>query len=116
LRDNISRESRLMTDEARHYMEVGREFESHSAVNHGEKEYVRYINEVTEVTEVTDVTDVDGKPRVVTTNITTNTVEGFYSIFKRGMKGVYQHCKRETSAPLSCRVRFPLFEPRCARR
>ena len=24
--------------------------------------------------------------------ITTNTVEGFYSIFKRGMKGVYQHC------------------------
>ena len=25
--------------------------------------------------------------------ITTNTVEGFYSIFKRGMKGVYQHCK-----------------------
>jgi len=24
--------------------------------------------------------------------VTTNTVEGFYSIFKRGMKGVYQHC------------------------
>ncbi len=24
--------------------------------------------------------------------ITTNTVEGYYSIFKRGMKGVYQHC------------------------
>jgi hypothetical protein len=24
--------------------------------------------------------------------IHTNTVEGFYSIFKRGMKGVYQHC------------------------
>ena len=22
----------------------------------------------------------------------TNTVEGFYSVFKRGMKGVYQHC------------------------
>ena len=22
----------------------------------------------------------------------TNTVEGYYSIFKRGMKGVYQHC------------------------
>ena len=22
----------------------------------------------------------------------TNTIEGFYSIFKRGMKGVYQHC------------------------
>ncbi len=25
----------------------------------------------------------------------TNTVEGFYSIFKRGMKGVYQHCKEK---------------------
>jgi hypothetical protein len=25
-------------------------------------------------------------------DVTTNTVEGFYSIFKRGMKGVYQHC------------------------
>ncbi len=24
--------------------------------------------------------------------ISTNTVEGYYSIFKRGMKGVYQHC------------------------
>jgi hypothetical protein len=28
-----------MTDEARHYMEPGREFASHEAVNHGEKEY-----------------------------------------------------------------------------
>jgi hypothetical protein len=25
-------------------------------------------------------------------NVNTNTIEGFYSIFKRGMKGVYQHC------------------------
>jgi hypothetical protein len=32
------------------------------------------------------------KPIVETTTITTNTVEGYYSIFKRGMKGVYQHC------------------------
>ena len=24
--------------------------------------------------------------------INTNTIEGYYSIFKRGMKGVYQHC------------------------
>jgi hypothetical protein len=41
-------------------------------VNHGKEEYVRR----------------DGDKVV-----TTNTVEGFYSIFKRGMKGVYQHCK-----------------------
>jgi hypothetical protein len=33
----------------------------------------------------------DGKPYI----ITTNAVEGFYSIFKRGMKGVYQHCKEK---------------------
>jgi hypothetical protein len=26
-------------------------------------------------------------------NTHTNTIEGFFSIFKRGMKGVYQHCK-----------------------
>jgi len=25
-------------------------------------------------------------------DVHTNTVEGFFSIFKRGMKGVYQHC------------------------
>jgi len=27
--------------------------------------------------------------------ITTNTVEGYYSIFKRGMKGIYQHCSEK---------------------
>ena len=26
-------------------------------------------------------------------DVHTNNLEGFYSIFKRGMKGVYQHCK-----------------------
>jgi hypothetical protein len=46
----------------------------HDAVNHGAKEYVRYSDK--------DV-------------ITTNTVEGYYSIFKRGMKGVYQHCSEK---------------------
>jgi transposase-like protein len=86
LKANISKESGFMTDEARHYMESGREFASHNAVNHSKDEYVRYWN------EVTDATGVDGKPKVVTTTITTNTVEGYYSIFKRGMKGVYQHC------------------------
>jgi transposase-like protein len=70
VRENVSRESRFMTDEARHYMEVGKEFASHDAVNHSLREYVRG-------------------------DVTTNTVEGYYSIFKRGMKGVYQHCKEK---------------------
>jgi hypothetical protein len=100
LKANIVKESRLMTDEARHYMEPGREFESHDAVNHGEKEYVRYWN------EVTDKTRPDGKPHVETTTITTNTVEGFYSVFKRGMKGIYQHCKEKHLHRYLCEFDF----------
>jgi transposase-like protein len=68
---NIAKESGLMTDEARHYMEPGRDYASHDAVNHGEKEYVRYWN------ETTDKLRPDGKPVVETTTITTNTVEGY---------------------------------------
>jgi len=41
VRQNIRRESKLMTDEARHYVGVGAEFASHGAVYHGVKEYVR---------------------------------------------------------------------------
>ena len=63
-----------MTDEARHYDSVGQQFASHETVKHSDDEYVRYEGE-----------------RV----ISTNTVEGFYSIFKRGMKGVYQHCSEK---------------------
>jgi transposase-like protein len=74
LRANIAKESGLMTDEHVSYKEVGRGFASHDAVNHSKDEYVRYSAD--------DV-------------ITTNTVEGFYSIFKRGMKGVYQHCSEK---------------------
>ena len=62
------------------------EFASHDAVNHGEDEYVRYWNEVTGELRA------DGKPVVETTVITTNTVEGYSQCFKRGMKGIYQHC------------------------
>lgn len=67
VRGNIQREARLHTDEATHYREVGAEFAAHETVNHGNDEYVRG-------------------------DVTTNTVEGYFSIFKRGMKGVYQHC------------------------
>ena len=65
---NVDRESDLMTDEARHYRYVGREYASHGRIHHAAGQYA--------------------KPG----GINTNTVEGYFSIFKRGMKGVYQHC------------------------
>lgn len=65
--ENLSREARLMTDEATMYRKIGREFAEHGAVKHYEKEYVRG-------------------------DITTNSIEGAFSIFKRGMRGIYQHC------------------------
>jgi hypothetical protein len=65
--ENLSREARLMTDEHVMYRRIGREFAEHSSVNHYNKEYARG-------------------------DVTTNTIEGAFSIFKRGMRGVYQHC------------------------
>jgi len=70
VRNNIRREARLMTDKARHYVAVGQEFAEHGSVDHSKDEYVRG-------------------------DIHSNTVEGYYSVFKRGMKGVYQHCKEK---------------------
>jgi transposase-like protein len=67
VRRNIARESRLHTDESRLYMGVGGMFAAHETVNHSEKEYVRG-------------------------DVTTNTIESYFSVFKRGMRGVYQHC------------------------
>jgi transposase-like protein len=67
VRDNIARETRLHTDESRLYTKVGTEFHMHETINHSAKEYARG-------------------------DVTTNTVEGYFSIFKRGMRGVYQHC------------------------
>ena len=64
---NLDHESQLMTDEAKIYGPIGKAFKHHFTVEHGKGEYVRG-------------------------QVHTNTLEGFYSIFKRGMKGVYQHC------------------------
>ena len=86
VRGNISKETALHTDESKLYTKVGADFAAHETVNHSKDQYVRYWN------EVTDKMRPDGKPVVETTVITTNTVEGYFSIFKRGMKGVYQHC------------------------
>jgi transposase-like protein len=73
VRDNLDRESHLMRDEARRYESIGKEFAAHDVVDHSRKEY--------------GYTDHETGAKV-----NTNTVEGYYSIFKRGMKGVYQHC------------------------
>ncbi len=67
LRENIAREARLMTDEAGYYKGMSKEFAGHDSVNHGAEEWARG-------------------------EVHTNTIEGYFSIFKRGMKGVYQHC------------------------
>ena len=70
VRDNIDRETRLHTDESRLYVRVGDEFAAHETVTHSRKEYVRG-------------------------DVHTNSAEGYFSIFKRGMKGNYQHCKEK---------------------
>jgi hypothetical protein len=44
---------------------------------------------------VTDKLRPDGKPVVETTVITTNTIESYFSVFKRGMLGTYQHCSEK---------------------
>ena len=64
---NLAKESRLMTDQATYYTTLGREFKSHETVDHSKEEWVRG-------------------------DAHTNTLESFFSVFKRGMKGVYQHC------------------------
>jgi transposase-like protein len=86
VRANLSKEARLMTDQARVYQAVGTEFASHETVNHQEDQYVRYWN------TVTDKIGPNGKPIVETNVITTNTIESYFSVFKRGMRGTYQHC------------------------
>ena len=66
---NIDREARVMTDDAGQYQSLHKYY-AHNAVNHSAGEYVSRVDRT----------------------VHTNTVEGFFSIFKRGMKGVYQHC------------------------
>jgi transposase-like protein len=65
--DNVDHESRLHTDESKLYFGASDEFASHETVKHSAKEYVRG-------------------------DVHTNCAEGYFSIFKRGMRGIYQHC------------------------
>ena len=65
--ENVAKEARVMTDDALQYHQKLDHFAEHGVVNHSEKEYVRG-------------------------QVHTNTVESYFSVFKRGMRGTYQHC------------------------
>jgi transposase-like protein len=70
IKANVAPDTRVMTDEAGQYAHLSKHFTEHDFVQHGAGEYGR------------------GETH-------TNTAEGFYSVFKRGMKGVYQHCSEK---------------------
>jgi transposase-like protein len=66
----ISRKSSLMTDEGGQYYHVGKEFARHETINHSADEYVRG-------------------------DAHTNTIEGYFSILKRGIVGTYHHVSEQ---------------------
>jgi transposase-like protein len=70
IKANVPKETAMMTDEGGHYFTLGDHFANHESVSHKADEYVRG-------------------------DVHTNTVEGYYSIFKRGMQGTYQHCSEK---------------------
>lgn len=72
IKEQVYQDSAIMTDEAPYYKPIGlgQHFAGYDTVQHGIGEYVRG-------------------------SIHTNTIEGFFSILKRGMKGVYQHCSSQ---------------------
>jgi transposase-like protein len=72
---NVAKETAMMTDEGGHYFTLGDHFASHESVSHKADEYVRG-------------------------DVHTNTIEGYYSIFKRGMTAL----RREAFASLTCRI------------
>lgn len=69
IRANLAAEAKVVTDDAGYYRNLDKEF-MHAFVNHSAGQYGRG-------------------------EIHTNTIEGYYSIFKRGMKGIYQHCSEK---------------------
>jgi transposase-like protein len=70
IRQNVETTATVMTDDFGAYIGLGKEFASHHVINHGKKEYVRG-------------------------NVHTNTIEGYFSILKRGIIGVYQHVGKQ---------------------
>jgi transposase-like protein len=70
LDNNLSKKANLMTDELPAYKNIGKEFNSHEVVNHSKLEYVR-------------------------DDITTNTVEGYFGLLKRGVNGTFHHISKQ---------------------
>jgi transposase-like protein len=68
--ENVASEARVMTYEHSRYRDMKRFFAGHGTTSHGRGEYVNFEDR----------------------SIHSNTIEGYFSIFKRGMKGVYQFC------------------------
>jgi hypothetical protein len=68
--NNIAKESTLQIDESKIYVKAGREFAARETIHHASKEYAL-------------------------PGMTTNTIEGYFSVFKRGMRGIYQHCSEK---------------------
>ena len=75
LNANLAKEAHMLTDEASHYKGIVHfaNVAKHDKVNHGRKEWVNPANPT----------------------VHTQTVESYFSVFKRGMKGVYQHCAKK---------------------
>lgn len=70
IQESVAKSARLMTDELRSYRGVGREYAAHETVHHGYYEFARG-------------------------DVTTNTIEGFFSIVKRGLNGIYHAVSKE---------------------
>ena len=68
---NVSRDTTLFTDSSRLYTRTGEEYAGHKTTNHAAGEYARREGDIV---------------------VHSNTIEGVFSVFKRGMVGIYQHC------------------------
>ena len=79
--DAIAKDTHFRTDQSPVYTEIGTGFASHATVNHSIKEYVRG-------------------------DAHTNTVEGYFSIFKRGIYGVYHHVSEQHLKRYLCEFDF----------
>jgi transposase-like protein len=66
IQEHVHADAKLMTDEHPSYTKIGKDFADHQTVNHSKKEYVRG-------------------------EASTNTVEGYFSLLKRGLTGTYHH-------------------------